>query len=154
MRARLLWTLLLLAAVFSMHGLSCAAADSAMTGTSTHTSTATAHSPSAASGSIVELVVAGAAMPDMDAGHSTDQPGGHSSDQPGGHSSAAHALMVCLAVLAGGVGAVLAALAAWLSRRRLGTIYTRAARHVRVVVDRAAACAPTPELSRLCVLRV
>ncbi|GAA4301833.1 hypothetical protein GCM10023162_03210 [Klenkia terrae] len=146
MRARLLWTLLLLAAVFSMHGLSCAAADSAMTGTSTHTSTATVHSPTAAAGSVVGLVVAGAAMSDMDAAHSTDQ--------TGGHSSAAHALMVCLAVLAGGVGAVLAALAVWLSRRRLGTVYTRAAGHVRVVVDRAAACAPTPELSRLCVLRV
>ncbi|KQS54606.1 hypothetical protein ASG36_19135 [Geodermatophilus sp. Leaf369] len=146
MRARLLWTLLLLVAVFTMHGLSCAAADSAMTGASTHTSAATAHSPTAAAGSVVGLVVAGAAMPDVDAGHSTDQ--------PDGHSSAAHALMVCLAVLAGGVGAVLAALAAWLAHRRLGTIYTRAAGHVRVVVDRAAACAPAPELSRLCVLRV
>lgn len=117
MRARLLWTLLLLAAVFSMHGLSCAAADPAMTDASTHMSTTVAHSPSPAAGSVVgPVVVADSAMLATDAGHGTDQ--------PSGHSSLAHTLMVCLAVLAGGVGAVLAALAAWLSRRRLGTIYT------------------------------
>jgi hypothetical protein len=148
-RARLLWTLLLLAAVFSMHGLSCVAADSEMTGMSmtgmsmTGTSVSAGGPESAAVGMVLALKH-GAPAALSDAGHSTGAPDG----------TAAHALMVCLAVLAGGVGVALAALAAWLARRRLLTVCTRVTGAVRIVVDRAVACAPTPELSRLCVLRV
>lgn len=151
MRARLLWTLLLLAAVFSMHGLSCVAADSEMTGMSmtgmpvTGASASAGEPESAAVGMVLALEHSAPAA-QSDAGHSTGA--------PDGHGTAAHALMVCLAVLAGGVGVVLAALAAWLARRRLLTVYTQVTGAVRVVVDRAVACAPTPELSRLCVLRV
>ena len=146
MRARLLWALLLLGAVFSMHGLSCVAADSEMSGMSmTGTSVSTGAPESAAAGMVLALDHgAPAARP----------PAGHSTSAPDGHGSAAHALVVCLAVLAGGVGVVLAALAAWLARRRVLTAYTRVTGRVRVVVDRAVAGAPAPELSRLCQLRV
>ncbi|MCW2584462.1 MAG: hypothetical protein JWQ53_3252 [Klenkia sp.] len=147
MRARLLWALLLLAAVFSMHGLSCVAADSEMTGMTMPASTSvSAGGPESAAGGMVLALEHGASAAQSDPGHSAGD--------PDGHGSAAHVLTVCLAVLAGGVGVVLAVLAAWSARRRLLTTCTRATGAVRVVVDRAVACAPTPELSRLCVLRV
>lgn len=147
MRARLLWALLLLAAVFSMHGLSCVAADSEMTGMSMPATTSvSADGPQSAAVGLMLTLEHGAPAADSGAGHSPDA--------PQGHGSAAHALMVCLAVLAGGVGVVLAALAAWLARRRLLPASTQMVGRVRVVVDGALAWAPTPELSRLCVLRV
>lgn len=142
MRARLLWTLLLLSAVFAMQGLSCYTADCDMTGTSLSASTTVATD----TGSTIGLMVTGAAMPGMDA----DAP----TDQPDGHGFTAHALMVCLAVLVGGVGAGLAALAASMARRRLMTICARTTRCVQVAIGRAVESAPVPELSRLCVLRV
>ena len=147
MRVRLLWALLLLAAVFSMHGLSCVAEDSEMTGMAMPASTSMSTGGPEAS-------AAGVALGSEHAAPVADPTSAQSTDDPDGHGTAAHALMVCLAVLAGGVGVVLAALAAWLARRRLLTVHTRVTGAVRVVVDRAVACAPTPELSRLCVLRV
>jgi hypothetical protein len=126
-RARLLWTLLLLSAVFAMQGLSCYTAGPTIR-------------------LMVEAIAADTWMPGMDADARTDQ--------PDGHGVTAHALMVCLAVLVGGVGAGLAALAARMARRRLLTICTRSTRCVQIAVGRAVACAPVPELSRLCVLRV
>jgi hypothetical protein len=95
---------------------------------------------------MVEPIAADAAMPGMDADARTDQ--------PNGHGFTAHALMVCLAVLVGGVGAGLAALAASMARCRLLTVCARSTRCVQVAVGRAVACAPVSELSRLCVLRV
>lgn len=142
MRARLLWTLLLLSAVFAMQGLSCYTADCDMTGASLSASSTIAGDPGSMAGSMAE----GAAMPGMDADAGTDQ--------PDDHGVTAHALMVCLAVLVGGVGAGLAALAASLARCRLLTVCARSTRCVQVAVGRAVACAPVPELSRLCVLRV
>lgn len=146
MRARLLWTLLLLGAVFAMQGLSCYTADCDMTGASPSASSIIAADTGSTIGSMVEAVAADAAMPGMDADAGTDQ--------RDGHGVTAHALMVCLAVLVGGVGAGLAALAARMARRRLLTICARSTRCVQIAVGRAVACAPVPELSRLCVLRV
>ncbi|GAA4302047.1 hypothetical protein [Klenkia terrae] len=146
MRARLLWTLLLLGAVFAMQGLSCYTADCDMTGASPSASSIIAADTGSTIGSMVEAVAADAAMPGMDADAGTDQ--------RDGHGVTAHALMVCLAVLVGGVVAGLAALAARMARRRLLTICARSTRCVQIAVGRAVACAPVPELSRLCVLRV
>lgn len=146
MRARLLWTLLLLAAVFSVHGLSCVASESDMAGMSMPAPTAAvADAPESAADMAVMLVQSEPAMA-VDAGASTDA--------PAGHGMAAHALMVCLAVLAGGAGVVLAALAAWLARRQVLAVLPRFTSRLRGVVARAVAYAPAPELSRLCVLRV
>ncbi len=145
-RARLLWTLLLLAAVFSMHGLSCVAAGTEGTGLAVSAAVgAGGGAPEAAAG----LVLTSAHG--VPTGNASTGPG---TGTPDGHGPAAHALGVCLAVLAGGVGVALAAMAAWLARRRAVAVHPRATGRARVVVDRALACTPAPDLGRLCVLRV
>jgi cell division protein FtsX len=65
-----------------------------------------------------------------------------------------HAFVVCLAVLAAGVGA---ALLSWVARRliaRLQPAMNTAAPVLRDAVDRFLIGPPAPDLSRLCVLRV
>lgn len=154
MRARWWWSLLLLAAVFAMHGPSCVAADSAMADMPLHFPAVSSDpGPGGAFTAGVVLTAAGArTAPAVDAdtvGAAVQHTG--SSGQGG---PAVHALMVCLAVLAGGLGAALATLAAWMARRRRPPAVSSPSRRVRVALDRVTACAPTPELSRLCVLRV
>ncbi|GHE12158.1 DUF6153 family protein [Klenkia taihuensis] len=139
MRYRLGWALLLLAAVFSMHGLQCAAAEP------TSTSTASA-----------EHAVVGdhASLGSMDTGVAGAPAHGAEHHDPAGHSAALHALMVCLAVLAGGVGVLLAALAVWLARRRARAAPAAVLRAVHRAADRLRALAAPPDLARLCVLRI
>ncbi len=158
MRGRLLWALLVLAAVFSMHGITCALADD----------DATTGSPAAALGSVLGSGHGSAAMPAMPAdgaagpaiavtqlggGNATQAPVQQAPvqqapDHPAGHEGAAHTLMVCLAVLAGG----LAALAAWLSRRRRAAP-PRVHRTTRFSGE-ARTAFRVPALHRLCVLRI
>ncbi len=149
MRSRLLWALLILAAVFSMHGLSCAASVSTPTTSPIGTSVVT----DTGFGTSMAMTTAGAlaatphTSPQLGASAMTD--GG---DHPAGHDVSLHTLMVCLAVLAGGAGAVLAA---WLSRRRSpAVVLALATRLPRVLTGCLRCCLPAPDLSRLCVLRV
>lgn len=152
MRARLLWALLVLGAVFSMHGLSCTDSDAAMADMPSH---ATPASPDQT----------GEAGPGLDAGTNARDsalpqslvaaPTWIDDGQTGdGHGALAHALMVCMAVLAGGIGTALAVLASWLSRRRLLTVMPRPTVLLRSALDQALPHPAPLELSRLCVLRV
>lgn len=147
MRSRLGWALLLLAAVFAMHGLQCMAAEPVQGTALDHgvvamnMATADGHAAHAPGASTVQV---GADMAAHAAG------GG----APTGHSAAMHALMVCLAVLAGGVGVALAAVAVWLARGRARSAVRRVTGAVRVCVDRRRPVLPTPEPARLCVLRI
>ncbi|WP_157519593.1 hypothetical protein [Modestobacter sp. Leaf380] len=156
MRSRLMWALLLLAAVFSMHGLSCAAADQGPEQPAESSTAAAALAPTAQTG--MSHMVAGGAGLTATPGQTAPDPAaagvGDSTEHPAGHSGAVHALMVCLAVLSGGVGIALAVLAAWLARRRLLTVMAPASDRLRTAVGSVVASLPAPELSRLCVLRV
>lgn len=126
MRTRLIWALLLLAAVFSVHGLTCAAAEPVLAAT---------HHAAAADGP----------------GPVSEHPTG---DDAGGHDAMAHALVVCLAVLAGGVAAAATALTVWLARRRLRAWTARVRSVARAAVDRGPPRCTTPGPDRLCVLRI
>lgn len=158
MRARLLWALLVLAAVFSMHGLNWAAAEQAPGGTSTHGSMiAMGHDQLMAEGGMTAGAIV--AVPASSQHQIVAAAAGHAdsvstSHDAGGHSALMHALMVCLAVLAGGIGAVLAALAVWLARRRLAAGSPRVRSALRVAVDQCRPDLLAPDLSRLCVLRI
>lgn len=200
--SRVLWALLLLAAVFGMHGLTCVAASADLPGTSsasapaagapaqhlgmpgmamsvgmpgmamsgplpalTGTTQSDSELPVAAVGVVVPsasvVPSAGSATPALlmtSSGHSG--PGVSSPvwsslhDQPGGHSTGMHAFVVCLAVLAAGVGA---ALLSWVASRlvaRLQPVVHTAGAELRDRVDRFLIGPPAPDLSRLCVLRV
>lgn len=146
-KARLGWALLLLTAVFTMHGLQCMSAepmDAAALDQGAVVMDMTpvdAHGPHAPAGIAIQA----------DADMATQAASG---EVPDGHSAAVHALMVCLAVLAGGVGVALAALAAWLARSRSRTALRRAADAVRVCIDRHRPSLPSPDITRLCVLRI
>lgn len=144
MRARLGWALLLLAAVFTMHGLQCMAAEPSAGVAPEH-------------GVAMQMAAAdGHASPGgAEAGpHVGASAHAASGETPAGHSTAMHTLMVCLAVLAGGIGVVLAALAAWLARGRARSAIRRATTVVRAVLDRDRPSLPAPEFARLCVLRI
>lgn len=160
MRARFMWALLVLAAVFSMHGLNCAAAEQTPGSTSTHGSVvAMSHGQSMVAGAMTAAVVTVTPTSGDHDGMAAAVAAGHAdgastSHDAGGHSALMHALMVCLAVLAGGIGAVLAALAVWLARRRLRAWSTQVRSAVQVAVDRGRSRLLAPELSRLCVLRI
>jgi hypothetical protein len=152
--------LLLLAAVFAMHGPSPAAADTTPPVTAA-LSPVSAQLP-AMSGPGADahaLAAAGAgehvrpaAWSASGGAHAADagSPAGHSA----GHDSMLHALALCLAVLVAGMGTVLAALAVWLARRRLTGVAACLRAAVTVVADRATFWARGLELSRLCVLRI
>lgn len=183
--SRVLWALLLLAAVFSMHGLTCVAASADPTGTSSASAPA-AGAPAghlsmpgmAMSGPLatpadptrsdrtLPVASVGAVMPSAgfatpallmtSSGHSdpaaSSSVGSSGPNQPGGHSAGMHAFVVCLAVLAAGVGA---ALLSWIASRllaRLTPVVHTAAALPRA--DRFLIGPPAPDLSRLCVLRV
>lgn len=149
MRARLLWALLVLGAVFSMHGLSCTDSDAAMANMPSHaTPDQTGEAgPGLDSGTNAR----DSALPQSLVAAPTWIDDGQTGD---GHGAMAHALMVCMAVLAGGIGTALAVLASWLSRRRLLTVVPRPTVLLRSVLDHALPHPAPPELSRLCVLRV
>lgn len=185
--SRVLWALLLLAAVFSMHGLTCVAASAdpivtssasapaadapaghlgmpgmAMSGpltTLAGTTRSDREFPVASVGAVVPS--AGFTAPALlmtSRGHSgpaeSSPVGSSKPDQPGGHSAGMHAFVVCLAVLAAGVGA---ALLSWIASRliaRLKPVVQTAAAVLRDAVDRFLIGPPAPDLSRLCVLRV
>lgn len=144
MRARLGWALLLLAAVFTMHGLQCTAAEPAAATSPEH-------------GVAMEMAAA-----DGQASPGTAEREAHvvapvhaaSGEAPAGLSAAVHALMVCLAVLAGGIGVAMAALAAWLARGRARTTARRATGAVGAAVNRYRPLLAAPELARLCALRI
>ncbi|SCX40491.1 hypothetical protein SAMN03159343_0976 [Klenkia marina] len=145
MRARLGWALLLLAAVFAVHGLQCMAAEPTADASPKHGVVA------------MQMALAdGHASPEGAEAAPHVVPSAHaaSGDVPAGHSAAMHALMVCLAVLAGGIGVALAALAAWLARGRARSMTRRATTAVRAVLDRHRPSLPAPEFARLCVLRI
>ena len=177
MRTRWWWSLLLLASVFAMHGPSCAAADPASSATGTEVAAPAIVAASLAMPAAVGVPAVMSATGDIApmAGHaamgaSVGEPAdlsaspasggvhaagaGVPTDHPAGHDGLLHALAVCLAVLVAAAGGILAALAVWLARRRL----TGATQRVRVRIgrflDRASACLPGPEFSRLCVLRI
>lgn len=154
MRSRLMWALLLLAAVFSMHGVSCAAADQGL-GQPAPSSAAPDVAPTAQTG-MTHGVASGAELTATSGQTALHQGAGvsDSPEHPAGHSGAVHALMVCLAVLSGGMGIALAVLAAWLARRRLLTVLVPVSGRLRTAVGSVVASLPAPELSRLCVLRV
>jgi hypothetical protein len=160
MRARLMWALLVLAAVFSMHGLNCAAAEQAPGATSTYGSMmAMGHGESVALGTITVAVAEKTPTSGDHDRMAVTATGSYAdvasnSHDAGGHSALMHALMVCLAVVAGGIGTVLAALAVWLARRRMRVWSTHVWLAVQVAVDRGQFRLSTPEFSRLCVLRI
>ncbi|UOY00140.1 hypothetical protein [Blastococcus sp. PRF04-17] len=124
MRGRRGWVLLLLAAVFSVHGLQCAAADSgAMTG-----SHGTVHTTPAEPGHVLHEAGPGPVMEPADAmtaaapaalvaGAVTGASlaGGHDSTPYGG----GHLWALCLAVLAAGLAAMLLVLTGRLGEFRL-----------------------------------
>lgn len=152
MQSRLWCAVLLLGAVFAMHGLSCAAAEGGV-------SAAPSAAVTASKVTVVHEVsvdhVMAAAMVGM--GHiagmdhtASSAPSEHS----GGHGALAHALMVCLAVLGAGLGAALAALARWLARRRGAVVHRDPVVSLSAAIRRGRERLQAPELSRLCVLRV
>ncbi|MCO7222331.1 hypothetical protein [Klenkia sp. PcliD-1-E] len=165
MRARLGWVLLMLGAVFAVHGLQCAATEpvdavavDAVDAVAVHMGSSHAVSSHAVSSS--PIGVAALPVADGDGGWTTADPSDRAAASstahgaPAGHSAAAHAAMVCLAVLAGGVGVALAALAAWLARRRVGARMAAVQRSLHLLPDRLRALPPGPDLARLCVLRI
>ena len=153
MRGQRGWVLLLLAAVFTMHGLQCAAADS---GSGAH---GTIHAIAAAEPEpVLHLVAPGAAMASAD--HLTASPlaaavtaatvgiplGGDHDSTPQG---AGHLWALCLAVLAAGLAVLLLAL-------------VRRSREMRLPVPRRtsgstwARLSPPrpPDLYSLCLMRI
>lgn len=150
MRSRLLWALLLLAAVFSMHGLSCASAgEPAMPGGGPVEPALTALLPGHS------VIASSSSAPDPVAGgHLTGAPTEGSTPENSPDHSTMHLLMVCLAVLAAGVGAALAAPAAWVSRRRPHSLVAENNRQLRTMVQTSADSLRAPDLSRLCLLRI
>ena len=173
MRTRWLWSLLLLASVFAMHGPSCAAADPASSATGTEVAAPAIGATSmampaagvmSAPGNIAPMAghaAVGASVGEpADLSTSPSSGGLHAAgagvptDHPAGHDGLLHALAVCLAVLVAAAGGVLAALAVWLARRRLTGVAHRARVWIGRFLDRAGARLPGPEFSRLCVLRI
>ncbi|NEK93389.1 hypothetical protein GCU67_04235 [Modestobacter muralis] len=144
MRAARVLALLILAAVFSMHGLQCLSAQPAGTNPGDHTTTA---AMGASPSGDAHLMAAGSA----DAAPAAMGDPGSSASHPGPVHSAAHALAVCLAVLLAG----LALLAAVLSLRRATAPDRRDAALVRARSWWASIQLPRPpDLAVLCLLRI
>jgi hypothetical protein len=137
MAARLWTALLLLAAVFALHGLQC---------------TADAHASGAAR---TTSVVAPAAPPAVDshvgASAAADDPAAVSDGRHGSplHGSAGHLWTLCLAVLAAGIAVLLALLVP-----RLVGLVSPALRRVRTRTVGWLAPLRPPDLSALCLLRI
>jgi hypothetical protein len=158
-----LWTaLLMLAAVFAMHGLQCT---SAADGTHSAGAVQAAASPmGAAPGAPVEMAFALTAD-----GHTSGAASGLTDSMPEGsaaavpfaattadaghpgtpHESAGHLWTLCLAVLAAGIAVLLALLAP-----RLVGPAASALRRARASDSRWLAPARPPDLSALCLLRI
>jgi hypothetical protein len=150
MRAARLLALLILAAVFSMHGLQCVAADAG----TTHPDVEAAHGPLVEVAESVVLSMA-AAMADgvggsahLDALESSSAASGH----PGPMHSVVHVLTMCLAVLMAG----LAAMGALLLLRRVSAATAAdvgALVRARSWWSSVEARRP-PDLAALCLLRI
>jgi hypothetical protein len=143
MRAARVLALLILAAVFSMHGLQCLSVEPAGTHSGDHTAMAATGAP-AGDGHLMAVVSAEAAPAAMgDPGSSTSY--------PGPVHSAAHALAVCLAILLAG----LAVLAVLLSISRTAPPDRREAAIARARSWWASIQLPRPpDLASLCLLRI
>jgi hypothetical protein len=143
-RAARVLALLILAAVFSMHGLQCLSAEPAGTHPGDHSANVAMGAAPAGDAHLMVAVSADAAPAAIgDTGSSTSH--------PGPVHSAAHALAVCLAVLLAG----LALLAAVLSLRRSTPPDRREAALARARSWWASIQLPRPpDLASLCLLRI
>jgi hypothetical protein len=144
MAARLWTALLILAAVFAMHGLQCAA-DGAHASGAAHTTSVVA--PAAAAG--VDSHVAGiptTAMTAAQIGAGPTVDGGHGSAP---HGSAGHLWTLCLAVLAAAIAVLLALLVP-----RLVGLVSPALRQARARAAGWLTPLRPPDLSALCLLRI
>ena len=155
MRGRRGWVLLLLAAVFTMHGLQCAGADSgASSGAhgTVHTSAAAEPDP------VLHLVGPGAAMASADdmaasplaaavTAATVGVPLG--ADHDSSPHGAGHLWALCLAVLAAGLAALLLTLARRLPEIRLPLLR-------RAIEQASGWLSPPrpPDLHSLCLLRI
>lgn len=152
MRSVRMLAMLVLAAVFSMHGLQCVSADVGGTHTGTHTDMAHMRAAPAGAGGEV-TVVAASVVTTVSADALTGgkvAPGAKASSHPAPVHSGAHALAVCLGILLAG----LAFLAAVLLIRRTppggrGAGLVRA----RSWWDSIQLPRP-PDLASLCLLRI
>jgi hypothetical protein len=143
-----LWTaLLMLAAVFAMHGLQCAsAADGTHTSDAVHAPSYAVHAPSdapTAPASEGAHLAGGPAAADLAVAVVDDAHG----STP--HESAGHLWTLCLAVLAAGIAALLTVLAP----RLIGLAWP-ALRRVRGRAYRWLTPLRPPDLSALCLLRI
>ena len=160
MRTRLMWALLVLTAVFSMHGLNCAATQQAPAGASAHGSMmAMGPGESMPTGSGMTaptaLVPASGEHVGMIGTAAVGHAGGSSTGQKStAQSVLADAFMSCLAALACAVAVVLAGLAIRLARRRRLALVAHARSLLRVAVDRDRPLLLVPQFGRLCVLRI
>jgi Family of unknown function (DUF6153) len=160
MGARLWTALLMLAAVFAMHGLQCTsiavdtssaganwvpAADVAVAGVESMTAASTVHGQPA--GSPVSPVAGSASaylpgLPPVSGGHDP----GHG---PAPHDMAGHLWALCLAVLAAGLAVLLALLLP-----RLLTLLPAAWARLRTHASTSLAPLRPPDLHALCLLRI
>lgn len=151
MQGRRGWALLLLAAVFTMHGLQCAAADSSAAssahGTGVHAASGAAPAPHQVDSSAATASHEGMSAPTLTAAAVAGSPlgAGHDSSPHG----AGHLWAVCLAVLAAGLAAMLVALVGRLPELRLPLL--------RPVTERPwgwLSPPRPPDLHSLCLLRI
>jgi hypothetical protein len=149
MAARLWTALLMLAAVFAMHGLQCTSAAAQSVGVApAHIATAAptstdGHSAGATAPGPADLMAADQAVTGPPAAASADP--GHGSTP---HGSAEHLRTLCLAVLAAGIAVLLA-----MTGARLIQLASPALRRARTRVSGWLPPPRPPDLFALCLLR-